>query len=217
MSWKVHAIGICSLLLTPDILHPKSLHYHRLTLQSALQTHCMWVSSTSQILEESGRSLQYGEMDKAFPSSRELYVTTGRGSSAVVKVWKAKGENQLYSMISFSKLSHTLWVLFKVLLWRFEWMASKISFPHREFGMKNNLSIKDNANAVSVSEHEVENTGWSWWCVIPSDSFLTNNKISMIPTVATLQSCVLIRQFFEGIRGRDVKPALSWQTQIWLS
>lgn len=217
MSWKVHAIGICSLLLTPDILHPKSLHYHRLKLQSALQTHCMWVSSTSQILEESGRSLQHGEMDKAFPSSRELYVTTGRGSSAVVKVWKAKGENQLYSMISFSKLSHTLWVLFKVLLWRFEWMASKISFPHREFGMKNNLSIKDNANAVSVSEHEVENTGWSWWCVIPSDSFLTNNKISMIPTVATLQSCVLIRQFFEGIRGRDVKPALSWQTQIWLS
>lgn len=68
----------------------------------------MWVSSMSQVLEESGRSLQRGEMDEAFPSIRELYVTTGRGSSAVVKAWKAKVENQLYSMISFSRLSHTL-------------------------------------------------------------------------------------------------------------
>lgn len=44
-----------------------------------------------------------------------------------------KGKVSFIALSLFQTFSHSLWVLFKVLLWRFEWEASKISFAHSIF------------------------------------------------------------------------------------
>lgn len=122
----------------------------------------LWVTSASQILEETGGSFQeYGKMDRPFFIMQgDLYNSQKweHNSGACMDGKRGKPALQHYSLVrSFphSPCECSSRSFFEDLS---EWLQGFAS-PTGSSGVKNNISIKDNANAVSMSEHEAENMG----------------------------------------------------------